>query len=185
MLAIAATVAALASPVCAQTLQERLQVCASCHGETGNSSMEKTPSLAGQPELFLVNQLILMRDRVRISEVMAPFAKGLADADIIELAKHYSKLSPEPSDEPVDQSLVARGADLAKALRCGSCHLPSYAGGDQIPALARQRIDYVIDTLLAYRDGRRYGIDTSMNGVMVGVSDADVRALGHYLASLR
>ena len=147
--------------------------------------MEKTPSLAGQPELFLVNQLILMRDSVRVSEVMAPFAKGLADADIIELAKHYSKLAPVPSSEPIDPSLVARGADLAKALRCGTCHLPSYAGGDQIPGLARQRIDYVIESLVAYRDGRRYGIDTSMNGVMVGVSDADIRALAHYLAGIR
>ena len=147
--------------------------------------MEKTPSLAGQPELFLTNQLILMRDRIRLSEVMAPFVKGLTDTQIVELAAHYSKLPPENSTEPVDQALVPRGEALAKALRCGICHLPDYAGGEQIPRLAQQRIDYTIESLLAYRDGRRYGIDTSMNGVMVGVSDQDIRALAHYLASVR
>lgn len=168
----------------AQSLQERLQVCGTCHGEQGNSLMEKTPSLAGQPELFLTNQLILMRDRIRLSEVMAPFAKGLTDAQIVELAAHYSKLPPEKGPEPVDQALVPRGEALAKALRCGSCHQANYAGGEQIPRLAQQRIDYVIDSLIAYRDGLRYGIDTSMNGVMVGVSDPDIRALAHYLASV-
>ena len=47
----------------AQTLQERLEVCGSCHGAEGNSKMENVPSLAGQPALFLTNQLILMREK--------------------------------------------------------------------------------------------------------------------------
>ena len=54
-----------------------------------------------------------------------------------------------------------------------------------MPRLAHQRLDYLILTLTAYRDGHRSGIDTSMNGVMVGTSDGDIRALAHYLASLR
>ena len=46
----------------AQTLQERVQTCGACHGEGGNSKMDNVPSLAGQPALFLTNQLILMRE---------------------------------------------------------------------------------------------------------------------------
>ena len=164
-------------PGIAQSLQERLQLCGTCHGENGNSKMEKIPSLAGQPELFLTNQMILFRERLRQSEAMAPFAKGLTDAEIIALAAHYSKLAPEPSPEPVDQALVARGAELARTMHCGSCHLPDYVGREQMPRLAHQRIDYTIDSLLAYRAGSRYGIDTSMNGVMYGASDQDIRAL--------
>ena len=147
--------------------------------------MEKTPSLAGQPELFLTNQLILFRERLRQSEVMAPFAKGLPDPEIIALAQHYAKLPPEPSSEVVDSGLAARGADLAKAMHCGSCHLPDYVGREQMPRLAAQRIDYMIDTLVAYREGKRYGVDTSMNGVLYGVSDQDIRALAHFVASVR
>ncbi len=169
----------------ADPFQERLQLCSTCHGEKGNSKMENTPSLAGQPELFLTNQLILMRERVRSSEVMAPFVKGLKDDEIIALAAHYAKLEPEPSDEPVDQALATRGAQLAQRMYCGSCHLPTYEGREQMPRLARQRLDYLIQTLLAYREGTRSGIDTSMNGVMYGVSDQDIRALAHFLASMR
>ena len=169
----------------AQELKERLELCGTCHGEKGNSKMENTPSLAGQPALFLTNQLILMRENLRKTEVMAPFVKGLKDDVIVALAEYYAKLPPEPSDEPVDAALSARGKQLAAELRCGSCHLPAYEGREQMPRLARQRIDYTILTLTAYREGTRSGIDTSMNGVMYGVSDQDIQALAHHAASMR
>ncbi len=171
--------------VIAQSLQERLEQCATCHGETGNSKMENTPSLAGQPALFLTNQLILMREKLRKSEVMEPFVKGMKDDQIIALADHFSKLKPEPTDEPVDQALAARGKALAEQMHCGSCHLPNYEGREQMPRLAHQRIDYLILSLTAYREGTRSCIDTSMNGVMAGVSDQDIRALAHHAASIR
>lgn len=167
------------------SLEERLQICGSCHGESGNSKMANTPSLAGQPQLFLVNQLILMRERVRSSEVMAPFVKGLKDDEIIALASHYAALTPEPIDQAVDQALAKRGAELAGQMHCASCHLPTYEGRAQIPRLVYQRLDYLIESMLAYRDGRRLGIDTSMNGVLYGMSDRDIRALAHYVASIR
>jgi cytochrome c553 len=169
----------------AQSLEERLEVCGSCHGADGNSKIENVPSLAGQPVLFLTNQLILMRERVRRSEVMEPFVTGLKDDTIVALAEHYAGLAPQPSDEAVDRSVVARGADLAAQRRCASCHLPSYAGQEQMPRLARQRLDYLVRTLGAYRDGTRSGIDTSMNDVMARTSDQDIRALAHYLGTLR
>jgi cytochrome c553 len=186
-LAIAAAVYASAAIDlrAADTLQERLQLCGTCHGEKGNSKMENTPSLAGQPELFITNQLILMREKLRKSEIMEPFVKGLKDDEIIALAQHYAKLRPEPADEPFDQALVPRGAALARQLHCGSCHLPAYEGREQMPRLAHQRIDYLVLSLTDYREGRRSGIDTSMNGVMYGVSDQDIRALAHFLASVR
>ena len=169
----------------AQTLQERLQLCGTCHGEDGNSNMENTPSLAGQPELFTTNQLILFREGLRSSEIMAPFAKGLKDDDIVALAKHYSELQPKPTNEPIDPALAKRGAELAGQLHCASCHLSSYEGREQMPRLAAQRIDYLVLSMVAYRDGTRSGIDTSMNGVMYQVPDQDIRALAHYLAGMR
>jgi len=183
--AILLAVDVAASPSAAQSLLERLQLCGTCHGEDGNSKMEKTPSLAGQPELFLTNQLILFRERLRKSESMEPFVKGMADADIVALAAHYAKLPSQRSGEPSDTGLSKRGAELAKALHCGSCHLPDFTGREQMPRLAHQRIDYTIDTLIAYREGKRYGVDTSMNGAMYGLSDTDIRALAHFVTGDR
>jgi cytochrome c553 len=170
-------------PAWPEPSEERLRVCAGCHGETGNSKLERVPSLAGQPALFTVNQLILMREKIRQVEQMAPFVADLPDAEIQALAAYYAKQVPERSEEPVDSALAAKGAQVAETLRCGSCHLPDYSGREQIPRLARQRIDYLIEAMRAYRDNRRAGADTSMNAVMYGVSDGEVTSLAHFLAS--
>ena len=180
-----ATVAFGAACAFAQSmpLAERIQLCATCHGEDGNSRMPNIPSLAGQPEFFVLNQLFLMREGVRRIEVMAPFVKDLTDEDLNALAKHFARLEPKASEEPVDPTLARRGAELAVSLRCGSCHLPTLAGQDQMPRLAKQRIDYLISTLKSYRDSPRPGADTAMSVAVDGISDADLTALAHYAAS--
>lgn len=172
--------AALAQPT---PLAERIQTCGVCHGEDGNSKMENIPSLAGQPSFYLVNQLILMREGVRPVEAMTPFVKDLKDEDIVALGDHYSKLLPRAGGEPIDPALVKRGIELAEQRRCGSCHLPSLAGQEQIPRVARQRVDYLIKSLKEFRDGTRLGADTNMSVPVAGLSDADLAALAHYAAS--
>jgi cytochrome c553 len=164
-------------------LEERIELCGSCHGEDGNSRMENIPSLAGQPEFFVMNQLFLMREGVRRIEVMMPLVKDLVDEELNALARHYSALTPKASDEPTDPALVRRGAELAASLRCGSCHLPSLAGVEQMPRLAKQRVDYTIHALKQFRDNTRSGADTLMSNVVIGISDADLTALAHYAAS--
>jgi hypothetical protein len=47
--------------------------------------------------------------------------------------------------------------------RCSFCHLPSLVGRDQMPRVASQRIDYLIEVLKSYRDHPRPGADTAMS----------------------
>jgi cytochrome c553 len=175
-----------AAPAAAQSgpLAEKLQLCAACHGEDGNSKMEKIPSLAGQPAFFILNQLFLMREGVRKVEAMAPIVKDLKDQDLSALSEHYAKLAPRKSDEPVDPELVKRGKEIATRQRCSSCHLPTLAGQDQMPRVAKQRIDYLVPTLKSYRDNPRPGADTAMSQPVGSLNDADIMALAHYAASL-
>ena len=174
------------APALAQnaTLTEKLQLCSACHGDDGNSKMEKVPSLAGQPAFFILNQLFLMREGVRIVEAMQPIVKDLKDDDLTKLSEHFAKLAAKKSDEPVDPARAKRGAEISTERRCGSCHLPSLAGQEQMPRLAKQRIDYLIVTLKSYRDSPRPGADTAMSAAITGASDADIAALAHYAASL-
>lgn len=144
--------------------------------------MEGVPSLAGQQALFVTNQLILMREGVRQIEQMTAVVKDLADSDIEALAAYYAGLVPARSSERLDPGSALRGAEAAAALGCGTCHLPDYSGQNQVPRLAKQRVDYLIAALTAYRDNRRIGSDTSMNAAMYGIRDADIAALAHFLA---
>ncbi len=162
---------------------ERIALCDTCHGADGNSLRPNIPSLAGQPEFVILDQLIYMREGVRPVEAMAPFVRGLGDEEIVALAKHFSALVPRPSDEPVDPALVARGAKLAERLRCHSCHGTALAGHEQIPRLAKQRIDYMYQAMKAMRDNEHTSADTLMSAAIFSVSDADLLALAHYAAS--
>jgi cytochrome c553 len=186
VLGLAAAHLFAAAPAFAQdgALAEKLQLCGACHGEDGNSKVEKTPSLAGQPAFYTLNQLFLMREGVRKVEAMAPIVKDLKDSDLTALSEHYAKLAPRRSDEPLDPELVKRGAEIGAQQRCGSCHLPTLAGQEQMPRVAKQRIDYLVEVLKSYRDSPRPGADTAMSQPVEGLRDADITALAHYAASL-
>ncbi len=164
-------------------LAKRIEQCVACHGADGNSRLERVPSLAGQPEFFILNQLFLMREGVRKIEPMADVVKDLKDEDLQALAGHFAKLPPKASEEKVDPDLVKKGAALAQRLRCASCHLPTLAGQEQMPRLAKQRIDYMVLAMQAYRDNTRSGADTAMTAVIVGANDDELTALAHYAAS--
>ena len=163
--------------------QDRLQLCAACHGEDGNSTTAGTPSIAGQPKLFIENQLVLFREELRRSEQMLPVVKGMKDAEIVKLADHFAKLPAKSmASGPADPKLMKQGMARAKDLRCGICHLSDFTGQNQIPRLAGQREEYLASELFAYRDGKRSGGDTIMAAALYGVNDADLRALAHFLS---
>jgi cytochrome c553 len=164
-------------------LAERVHECGACHGDDGNSRTPTIPSLAGQPEFFIINQLFLMREGVRKVEAMTALVKDLKDEDLQGLATHFAALPAKPSGEAIDPALVERGDELAKGRRCGSCHQPALTGADQIPRLAKQRLDYLIKALKELRDGQRSGADTLMSAAVAGLADADLVALAHYAAS--
>jgi cytochrome c553 len=171
------------APANAASLQEHITLCAGCHGEDGNSKIEKIPSLAGQPAFFVLNSLFLMREGVRKVDAMAPLVKDLTDADLDGLSKHYAALPAKASGEKVDAALAQKGAAVATQRGCGSCHLPTLAGQEQMPRLAKQRIDYLVPTLKSYRDAPRPGADTAMSAAIAGASDDDIAALANYAAS--
>jgi cytochrome c553 len=187
---LAAALLAAAMPVAAMAQDARRGAdlaahrCANCHGDDGRSRMEGIPSLAGQPPLFIVTQMILFREGIRHVPAMQAFAAGLPDRDIEDLAAFFSALPPGPPEDrrPRDPALFAAGQALIGPRHCASCHLPSLAGREQIPRLTAQREDFLARTMAEYRDGARIGADTQMNGAVAGLTDEQIAALAHYLS---
>jgi len=188
VLVAAALAATAACPAAAQDAARGAAIaaerCAACHGADGRSALPDIPSLAGQPAGFTTVQLILMREGIRQVEAMAPFVRGMTDADVEALAAHYASLRPGPPEDrmPADPALMAAGGALARARNCGVCHLADFSGREQVPRLAGQREDFLARSMAEYRDGRRAGVDAQMNGAVFGLSDAEIAALAHYLA---
>lgn len=168
----------------AENGREFAAACAACHGENGNSRMEMVPTLAGHPAPYLVVQLILFREQQRRNEIMTPLAKALADKDIEDLAAHFAGQTRAPPPGAADAALTASGKAVADAHRCGTCHLPDYAGREQIPRLAAQREDYLLKTMRDYKSGRRSGLDGMMTSVLHPVTDEQLVALAAFLSRL-
>lgn len=70
----------------------RAQACTVCHGALGLSMVPNAPHLAGQPEIYLAEQLRSFRSGKRQHEVMSVIAKGLSDRDIEDLAAWFASL---------------------------------------------------------------------------------------------
>src|SRR5688572_14757411 len=161
--------------------QAKAAACVACHAP--GAPLPLTPSLAGQQEEFLLLQLILLREGLRDVPAMAGTLKGLNDSDLADLAAYFNAQKPMAPTGKRDAERHARGAQVSLKLGCGSCHMKAYIGQRQVPRLTHQREDYLAASLKAYRDNKRSGVDTSMNAAMHNVSDADIEALAHYLAT--
>lgn len=75
--------------------EKAAQSCLMCHGENGISTMPGTPSLAGQPEVYLASQLKQFRNGKRHNEVMNVIAKPLSDADIDNISAWFAHFEIE------------------------------------------------------------------------------------------
>jgi len=79
----------------AQAGRAKARMCAVCHGEFGISVLPNAPNLAGQQEIYLVEQLKAYRSAKRSDETMSVVAKPLTDADIADLTAWYSSITIE------------------------------------------------------------------------------------------
>ena len=156
--------------------------CAACHGAPDRPPLAGMPTLAAQQEQFLVLQMFLMREGLRDVPQMAGTLNGFSDRDLEDVAAYFASQTSPRSEAGRDPKLSASGAGLAKSMACGSCHLGDYSGQRQVPRIANQREDYLVASMKAYRDNKRTGADTSMNGILYKLPDRDIEALAHYLA---
>ena len=165
-------------------LAARLAACGACHGVDGNAPLRDTPSLAGQPVVFLENQMVLIREGIREIALMKGALDGITDTDIAALARHYARQPLKPPAAERDAALFAKGEQLAQQNRCGSCHLPSYAGREQMPRLAAQREDFLLHSMRQFASNQAVGRDTLMAASLHGLSDSDLIAIAHYLSRI-
>jgi|SRR5688572_19151490 cytochrome c553 len=157
--------------------------CEACHGTQDRPSLPGTPWLAGQLEDFIATQMFLFREELRQAPPMAGVLNGFSDYDLVDVAAYFGRQKPvsAASGKP-DPKLHARGAALSKTMGCGTCHMQDFRGQKQIPRISKQREDYLAATMKAYRDNKRTGADTSMNGILYKVPDGDIEAMAHFLA---
>jgi cytochrome c553 len=185
--AVAVTLAGFAAlPVCAQTFQERLTLCLTCHGEKGQSEKPEVPSLGAQPAFYSLIELVMFRDKLRVTEPMNQTTNGLSDDDLRKAADLIAKLPPpQPVSDAADPARMEKARALATQNHCNFCHQSNYQGYENVPRLAGQREDYLLKALRSYKDNSRRGYDAQMSEVVYRMKDEDFVELAYFLARVK
>jgi cytochrome c553 len=184
---VALVVAALSlmTPAMAQDVSGRLPTCLACHGQNGVSAIPTVPSLGAMPVNYVLTQLYLFREKIRVVDPMNAMAEGLTDDDLRALGAIFNKM-PAPPPAP---GLSAAEQETASALvgqyHCNSCHGPDLGGQQTIPRIAGQHEEYVRAALIGYKNNSRHGYSPAMNEAAQDVKDEEIPLLARYVASFQ
>jgi cytochrome c553 len=162
--------------------RRKAEVCASCHGPDGNSTNPAIPSLAGQPPLYTYYQLLQFREAQRVDPQMSPFAVGLSDADMQDMAAYYAGQTPVAPPSTGDPAKLEAGRRLVQTHHCDSCHVPGLVGQQHIPRLAGQHYEYLLKQLRAYKAQTRTDLDGSMTMAAQPLSADDIEILAYHIS---
>jgi len=151
--------------------EEINEVCAGCHGIYGEGGKQgEYPRISGQPYQFLVDQLVLFRERKRPNLAMVEYVdeRQMPDPDIQDIAAYLAAIDLPTRLAPIDENApgfdaLARLKEAERVLQipraegdiaggeklyrreCASCH-GSDGRGDQkdaVPMLAGQYTNYL------------------------------------------
>jgi cytochrome c553 len=185
ILVVAACATLLAvTPLRADEMAEKVQICAGCHGDNGKPVDKTIPNIWGQQAGYLYIQLRDFKRGDRKSEIMQPIAAGFERNDMLAVADYFSK-KPWPDlgqpRAPKDVSQRARTANTS--VGCTGCHLEQFQGDSTVPRLAGQGRDYLAQTMADFRTRAR-GNNPGMSDLMIATSVDDLAALAEYLSGL-
>jgi cytochrome c553 len=173
----------LALPARADTLEEKIAVCAACHGEKGVPADPKFPIIWGQQAGYIYIQLKDMKSGARKNEVMAPLLEPMTKEDLLALAEYFAaKDWPATGYSFKDAGgESAKANDIEVAGQCTSCHRAGYVGDSSVPRLAGQNVDYLTKTTHDFKTKERAN-NTFMNDMLASFKDGDIELMSRFVA---
>jgi cytochrome c553 len=169
----------------AETIEEKAQLCAACHGETGIPLQKTMPVIWGQGQGYLYLQLRDYKSGARKNDIMSPLAQTIERDDMLALALYFSqKRWPDLQQPSAPPDVAARAMRANVSVGCTGCHQGQYQGEGTQPRLAGQSQEYLRQTMIDFRTRAR-GNNPGMTDLMLATSEDDIAALAQYLAGLQ
>jgi len=178
------TCAAQSAPPPDPVIKDKVALCATCHGEGGNSKVPTYPILAGQNSRYLYLQLQDFKAARRQNDEMSPVAATLSREDMLALADYFSKVKEAPNGFVADGAKVALGRKKSDEVLCPMCHQGGFIGQNEIPRVAGQQYGYIKKQLGDFKARRRTNDAGNMTSVASTLSDDDIENLSQYIANL-
>jgi cytochrome c553 len=181
-LAIALGVSAL--PANAQSIEEKVQICAGCHGEDGKPIDKTIPAIWGQQQGYIYIQLRDFKRGDRKNDIMQPIASAMERTDMLAIAEYFSKKPwPNLGQPRAPKEVAERALRANSSVGCTGCHLDQFQGDGTVPRLAGMSREYLTATMANFRTRAR-GNNPGMSDLMLATAPEDLAALAEYLAGL-
>jgi cytochrome c553 len=183
-ISLAAVVSVCATPLSAQGIEEKVQVCAGCHGANGKPVDKTIPNIRGQQAGYIYIELRDFKRGDRKSEIMQPIASSLERQDMLDIAEYFAKLPwPDLGQPRASKEVSARALEANRSIGCTGCHLDHFQGDGTVPRLAGADKEYLRKQMADFRSRAR-GNNPGMSDLMLATSPEDIAALAEYLAGL-
>ena len=157
----------------------KAQTCLGCHGVPSYGNIYPSyhvPKLVGQHATYIVAALKAYQSGERSHPTMRAHAAGLSEADMADIAAYFSGSEPVVSASQTSPMSEELNAKLAI---CAGCHaMDGNSPLPQNPRLAGQYRDYLYQSLLDYKDGKRK--NAIMSGIIMTLNEADMKMLSLY-----
>lgn len=188
VIATMALLAGLGTSASAQDIEAgraKAQACAACHGADGNAVSGIFPNLAGQTWRYIYIQLKDYKEGRRSNPLMDPVAAALSRQDMIDIANYFAAQVAKPSTFQADEAKIKLGKAKSDETLCAMCHLGGFSGQNEIPRVAGQQYEYVVQQLKDFKARKRTNDAGNMTSVSQTLSEADIENIAHYITSLR
>jgi cytochrome c553 len=171
-------------PSSAQSIEEKTQICAGCHGADGKPIDKTIPTLWGQQQGYIYIQLRDFKRGDRKSDIMQPIASAFERDEMLAIADYFSKKPwPDLGQPRAPKDVSERAVKANASVGCTGCHLDRFQGDGTVPRLAGMGRDYLTKTIADFRSHAR-GNNPGMSDLMNATSPDDLAALEEYLSGL-
>src|ERR1700688_557083 len=128
---------AWAAPLCAQSIAEKTQICARCHGADGKPVDKTVPTIWGQQAGYIYIELRDFKRGDRKSDIMQPIASSLERQDMLDIADYFSKKQwPDLGQPRASKDVSARAVNANRSVRWTRCQQRHLQGERLVPRLA-------------------------------------------------
>ena len=173
-----------ARPAVADSIAEKAEVCAGCHGADGKPADKTIPVIWGQLTGYIYIQLRDFKRGDRKSEIMQPIASAFERDDMLAIAEYFSqKKWPDLGQPRAPKDVSKKATDAEHSVGCTGCHLEQFQGSSTTPRLAGQSREYLEKTMADFRTRAR-GNNPGMSDLMIATPEDDLTALAEFLAGL-
>jgi cytochrome c553 len=171
-------------PAVAQSIEDKTQVCAGCHGQDGKPIDKTIPVIWGQQQGYLYIQLRDFKRNDRKNEIMQPIVAAMERQDMMDIAEYFSnKPWPDLGQPRASKEVADRALSANHSVGCTGCHLDHFQGDGTVPRLAGQSREYLAKTTADFRSRAR-GNNPGMSDLMIATALDDLAALSEYLSGL-